>query len=597
MIFNLICWLVLAFSGASVGFWLLALVKDQAVVATDDGHRGDRVIVAIWLGLLTIASALLAVSLIMPLTPAVGFAVFVVLTCCAFASPSVRAEFRGLAFAASTILAVALLVLVTALGATRMVEAYDTGLYHYPLAHWLAAYGTVKGLALIHFRFGFSSSWFALAAPFDGGPFQARAAGMLDSLAALLAVTHFGMAVSRILAGRSTRADWFLAGGYAFILAACFAWAFDVSLSPDVPVWILTLLTGWLMVRASESDVAVRINPLVVLLVACGTITLKPSALPVAGVAAIFYWLNSRYGWRSRLLAGAAAGVIALPVFAVNYATSGCPVYPSSMLCAEAPWGVGKAGAKVIAAGIEDWGRWRDAAHGTDGSWMRSWITQPDKLFIFGLCGLCVLGFVALRGWRAGKGSLYALGLALLGTAFLLGSAPNPRFGIGYFALYPAVLAVAFCPSIEGFLHPRGAAGYFSQPRAAFLTFTALAVVLGLNVAVRERAMRRTVAASGLVWPADAGFRARLLLPPRLPSASGDLAFTKNRKLNRADRMELTEQRVNGVAYYSPNGRDQCWGAAIPCVPMAPESEVQLRGTAAGFRGGFVRSSLATLPK
>jgi len=102
-------------------------------------------------------------------------------------------------------LSLAVLAVVVALNSTRFVEAYDTGLYHYPLTRWLSSYGTVRGLALIHFRFGFSSSWFALAAPFDFGPLQGRIASLLGGFAALLCLSHLALAVSRIF---ERRAHW-----------------------------------------------------------------------------------------------------------------------------------------------------------------------------------------------------------------------------------------------------------------------------------------------------------------------------------------------------------------------------------------------------
>ena len=97
------------------------------------------------------------------------------------------------------------------------------------------SFGTVPGLALVHIRLGHSSSWFALAAPFDFGPFRGRTVAIIDSLALYLGLVHLASAARRVLAGRSRTADWFLAGGYPLIIAASFAWSFQASLSPDCP--------------------------------------------------------------------------------------------------------------------------------------------------------------------------------------------------------------------------------------------------------------------------------------------------------------------------------------------------------------------------
>src|SRR5580698_6114892 len=171
MLIYLICWTLLLGCGIAVGSAILALPKSSGFV-----RFGDHAIAATWLGLLTIAAALLGLSVLTPLTPWVGFGVMVMFGVAAACIRAVRRDFATLLTHASgpVIFAFGILAMVAALNATRFVEAYDTGLYHYPLTRWLATYGTVRGLALIHFRFGFSSSWFALAAPFDFGVLQGR---------------------------------------------------------------------------------------------------------------------------------------------------------------------------------------------------------------------------------------------------------------------------------------------------------------------------------------------------------------------------------------------------------------------------------------
>jgi len=53
--------------------------------------------------------------------------------------------------------------------------------------------------------------------------------------------------------------------------------------------------------------------------------------------------------------------------------------------------------------------------------------------------------------------------------------------------------------------------------------------------------------------------------------------ITKNRRLSRVSRLEVVTARTNGIDYNSPKDRDQCWGAALPCVPTPPEGDVRLR--------------------
>jgi hypothetical protein len=601
MLLYLVCWTFLVAAAAAVGSALLSLPEGSAF-----SHVGDRMIAATWLGLLIIAAVLLGLSVVVPLSPATGFCAIAVLAAIAASFRSVRRDFAtwfGL-LTKPVVLGLGMLALAAALNATGFVEVYDTGLYHYPLTRWLSTYGTVRGLALIHFRFGFSSSWFALAAPFDFGLFQGRIAAMLGGLASFLCLAHLALAASRIAQGRGGRPDWFLAGGYIFILAVCFSWAFEVSLSPDVPVWILTLLVGWLMLLsapavAETTPAGPTLSALIVFLMALCTLTLKPSAGAIVAIAGIFYLFNSSQKWTARLFQGAVACVIAVPIVAANITSSGCPVYPSPAGCLDVPWGVGKAAAREIATDIGDWGRWRDAATGAGtpaGNWMASWITQPDKLALLSLCLICLFGFLLARGWRAGRGILFVLALGLFGTAFLLVNAPNPRFGVGYFALFPAILLAAIGPTIGTAVRARFGKLELTAVNTFAYGLVALALVVAVHARVRDLRLMRNLEAADSVqaraeMAVDADFRHRLLLPPALAMSPGDLVITKNRRLSRVGRLELVSDSSNGIDYRSPKDRDQCWGAALPCVPAQLEGDISLRVPSEGIRSGFVHTS------
>jgi hypothetical protein len=207
MLFYLVCWILLATSGAAIGSAILSLTESSIFL-----HFGDRLITAIWLGLLTIATILLGLSTILPLSPAISFILIATLSAGAVSTAAARHDLgTALQFLTRPVaLTLGLVAVVAAWDAAGFVEAYDTGLYHYQLTRWLSEYGTIPGLALIHHEFGLSSSWFALAAPFDFGLFRGRISGLLGGLAIFLSLVHFALAVSRILERRANKADWFL---------------------------------------------------------------------------------------------------------------------------------------------------------------------------------------------------------------------------------------------------------------------------------------------------------------------------------------------------------------------------------------------------
>ncbi len=579
--------------GAAVGMAILSLIN-----AGRSPHFADRLITAIWLGVLTIASTLLALSIFTPLSPGVSSILLALLTCGAISIKAVRHELKtlqSLKIRAGLILA--LVAVAVAWDAAGLVEAYDTGLYHYQLTRWLSEYGTIPGLALIHHELGLSSSWFALAAPFDFGPFRGRISGLLDGLAISLSLVHFTLVLSRVLQRRANRADWFLLGGYALIFPVCFAWAFEVSLSPDVPVWILTMLTAWLMLVTGgpglERDDRSRLasSPILPLIMASCATAVKFSAVPVLITAGLFYWCNSRESWIRRVVSGSIAILIALPVFVANIVSSGYPLYPNPLLRLQVPWGVDKVDAQEFAKGITDWARWGGPAPSwaTGRNWIVSWFLHPDKLLLVSFCGGCLLGFVLLRGWKGQKALLYILGLALFGTVFVFTNAPNPRFGLGYLALYPALFLAAIGPHLWEFIVRQIPYFRSSQAPLAYVAIGVAALIIATGSLRELRLMKKLRGAAGVGMPANSGFISRLALPPALPSYSGDLVLVKNRAFDGIRRLELITDRSNGIAYQRPLKGDQCWGAALPCTSTSLAGDVHLRHPDNGVRSGFAR--------
>jgi hypothetical protein len=598
MLLSLASWILLTASAAIVGGAILTIFKCPIF-----HHFGDQIITAAWLGLLTFAITLLGLSILHPLTPGFSFSLLATLTAIAGFSkrgrnvlaipPSCRTN--------SVITGIGILAAIAALSSTRLVQAYDTGLYHYQLMRWLAEYGTVPGLALIHFRFGFSSSWFALAAPFDCGPFHGRISGLFGGLAVFLGLLHFTLAVSRIIQRQADRADWFLAGGYPLIFLVCFSWAFEVSLSPDVPVWILTLIVGWLMLVVGRRELPRDSNPrwdhgcILPLILALGAMSMKLTAAPTVVVAGLFFWFNSVGESTTRLVPGAIASLLAVPFFAANVTSSGCPLYPSSLMCSDLPWSVGKAAAQLIAADTTIWARWggQMPLGATAWSWIPTWFSQVDKLLLLSFCATCLVGFGAVRGWRRGRAFLWVLALSLVGIAFLFTTAPNPRFGAGYLAICPALFAAAVGPDLDNWVRRHFIARHkLTNSISLASVLIGVGMLLALQAGVNEMKVRRQMEKFMKPQaPLESRSWRRLLLPPVLPQSSGDLMVVKNRQFNRIASLQLTYKRSNGIEYWLALGTDQCWAVALPCLPTLLDGDVRLRRPDNGFRSGFTRST------
>lgn len=165
---------MVAWAGLILACFLIGTAILHGVKADCFTRIGDRFIVSVWLGVVILSVSLLAVSLILPLSSFVGIVVTVSLAAVALRSRSTRTEIVAVlsVLSAKEIFGFISLELGVAAYTSQTITYYDTGLYHFQAIRWLSRFGAVPGLALIHSRFGFTSSWFALAAPFNAGKHQ-----------------------------------------------------------------------------------------------------------------------------------------------------------------------------------------------------------------------------------------------------------------------------------------------------------------------------------------------------------------------------------------------------------------------------------------
>lgn len=70
-------------------------------------------------------------------------------------------------FSTSKIIGFLILLVIFSYGTSRGYNHYDTGLYHAQAIRWIEEYGIVKGLGLLHCRFGYNSAAFPISALFS----------------------------------------------------------------------------------------------------------------------------------------------------------------------------------------------------------------------------------------------------------------------------------------------------------------------------------------------------------------------------------------------------------------------------------------------
>ena len=285
MLADVLAWAVILGVAYVVGRGALAAVGARLL------RTGDRVLLALWSGVGLVASALLGVSLVVPLSALAGALTAVVLLAIGillYRRFGGGYEENDLPWRAKPILLGALVIAIGASALTSdRVTLYDSLVYHIGIAQWLHEYGTVPGVALIHNRLGHVSSWLTLGAPFDGGALVGRATTIPLGVALLLVALGAAMAAARIALSRAIRADWFL-----FFASLALAWAVlrhdAANPSPDAGASAMIVVVAWSMLVAGSQPI--RRNPearfgqltpwLIPVLIATGAVTIKLFAVP-----------------------------------------------------------------------------------------------------------------------------------------------------------------------------------------------------------------------------------------------------------------------------------------------------------------------------
>lgn len=573
MLYCLVIWTLLLIVCCTIGLGVLNLLHTNAF-----NRLGDRFVVSVWLGIIILAVTLLFVALALPLAVA-GFGIILGLCGLAVLSRPTRADltqFRA-SLGQKNLLRYLLIALLLAVLSTRPVTWLDTGLYHYGIIQWLNQFGSVPGLALLFTNLGFSSAWFAFAAPVNPAVLGSRASAVTDGFVLLLAILQGWVGLSYILQGRAHFSDWFLSL-FSFILLLCTLGSphlteIAISASPDVPVafltgvvpWTILVITNTTPVRSPERKPTGLSISLVPLILASGAVSIKLTALPLLLVSCAFYISKNRNSWKQLIDGLAALTLIIGPFLITQVFTSGCPLFPSALFCLDIPSSVSLEITQSIAEETHDWTSWYGSSTSTGVAYaierFLNWFNDHRANQLMSL--LAILSLIAIvflirlaRHHRL-RGYLWVIATQIVGIAFYLKTSPLLRFALPCLLLIPVLLAATYCdlklnPHLLKRLDGSNTQSLFKRFNLALLPaafLTALIVSL-------------TIASSSIT---------RLVLPPPLKQ------------------VPLIQKQVNDIIYLSPEGEEVCWGTGLPCAFEVPD-DVQLRHPTRGVAAGFVRS-------
>lgn len=434
--------------------------------------------------------------------------------------------------------------------ATRARFFYDAGLYHLGFIRWMAEQGSVFGLANLHSRFGYNSSWLGASALFSSGP-----------------IWHFGPVVwclsgSLLLyAALLGRANWaarrglFLCSNFSIVALAVLAYykglqSIIMLTQTDLPAALLLIHAFAMAIAVLEEPDAQKHDYVQLAAWVAAAATVKLSAMIVGAFAILplAAWLNGRLPVRQLVLAGAA--LITLPCIWVtqNIVLSGCLVYPVAATCSDLPWAVPGTAVRTEAAVIGAWARFPGkhlddpVFHSFD--WVHSWAARNHEtlvMFIFvPILSLLLYGFG--RKWgqvrRDVRPLLIPIIFSAVGAILWFISAPDPRFGAGF-----------------------------------VVSLFAIALVAGLSTWPANLATRLAATA---ILISSTMFVARLISRPQTLNVLQDVP-----------RQTFQIAHLSsGEPIWTPIGSNQCW-TTLPCAPHGSFDARQ--GTVGSYAAFFVK--------
>ena len=317
--------------------------------------------------------------------------------------------------------------------------------------------------------------------------------------------------------------------------------------------------------QTKPSPLDARIIPLIL---SCGAVTLKLSAFALLPAAFLYYVCDEKISIQRVIWGIATVIVLLLPMLSFGVITSGCPLYPSTLMCLDTPWLVTEQQANVEAGNVQFW--WKLVDEDISGfnylilgflRWLQGSINSQIMIVLIVLSFILAIQILRLSNDDNFRGYIWLITIGFLGMSFIMIQGPLIRFGLGYFILISSLsLArygqLKFAKTQSSAIHPFSLLRQWRRPSKLILLGSLL--LLGSTGAM----------------VGDGKIQSRLLLPPELPNVN------------------IEASRVNDIEYVYPlyPFYKACWASKLPCAPSPIEQNIKLRKPSQGLGAGFIQA-------
>ncbi len=482
-------------------------------------------------GLLGVGAISLMINFFLPLNEYYFFFLSIIALCGLF---FVSKKYVNHNIKKETIILVITVIAYWLLGLRRVLPS-DTGLYHIPVIHWMQVSSLPVGLGNIHSSFGIWNFWFSVCGGMNAGNVIPLTVYSMNIVLVGFASIDFYQWIKTktnpahyfsiaILFFISLLDSWYFSGGQkspnADFAGAIFAiWAFSYFLQRS------NELENW-------------VNPTILLSGLAILTKLNQAPIFVLILIAIYY--SYRKSWKS--ISFLTIGLIALAAIALiskTFIATGCLVFPVSKTCFPVSWSVGINEVENTYSWVVRWARWPDGPAEVvlhTWGWLSHWWDGNKNIKIIFCTKWIFTVFMVLKIFvnkKLPKIDITALLIALLGIGYWFMSAPDIRFGFGYFIVVFAIFSGSFFQA------------FFEKPQLLFLKKWVMVVML--------TSIATTII--GQVWRADdLGVNTLKVTQP-------EYKIMKN---------------VVGQDVYVPQN-NECWRLPVPCTPYFEPNVIQSR--------------------
>jgi hypothetical protein len=430
----------------------------------------------------------------------------------------------------------------------------DSESYHIQMVKWIQEYGSVPGIANLHLRFGFNSSWFPAIGLFS---YPVPDFNTYFSLNGLMGLWFCYLLLEKL---------------FTFISDTSFNKTSNQALG--CLVILILCIVNWPMIRGCVTSANYDFITTVCLVVLFTSLFENPMDLsaewliwpiflftvrminaPLLLISLFYIFYGKHFSVRRLSIAILTGILFVLPFLVRNFILSGYPFFPVYQVDWFSPdWKADKSQVIEISQYIKYFNRVNPMFQSINETmtlgfpqWIASWY---HNLFRFDKCifTMSILGYAfVLTGIRRFFSSVqrYFLAVMIIQLAVWLFFAPDPRFvqGILLFGIYAAIQKLPIMAVINR-----------KVLKFSTIVFAGLILIYGMSKSIR-----------------DINYR-NLLVPARLPAPA------------------IQTIAINHIELHLPskvlsNWNPRCYDVALPCLyRIDPRLETRGSGIANGFR-------------